>query len=135
MKKDNLNPGKNKRLFIFIKGAVLGVIITLAVMLLAAVVMFFAELDRAYAAPIATLSLAVGTFFAAFYVASKIGNKGYLIGIVTGVAVFLLLTLISLLINGSALSFNTLFHFIIILLSSFIGGVMGVNKGRNKKYI
>lgn len=135
MKKDFLSRSDGSKTFIFIKGALIGVAVTLIMMLLFAVIMYAVSLERALAAPLATVSLAVGTFFAAFYVAAKMGNKGYLIGLITGIAVFAAITLVSLLIDRSGLTLNTLFHFIIIMLSSFIGGVVGVNKGKNKKYI
>ena len=68
-----------------------------------------------------------------FITAKKTGEKGYLTGIIIGSVVFIVITLFSL-IMGNNLSLNTLFHFIIIMLSSIVGGIMGVNK-KSKKYI
>ena len=60
---------------------------------------------------------------------------GVYIGFIIGISTFLIITIISLIINDTALSINTLFHFIIIVLSSLIGGIFGVNKDKNKKII
>lgn len=124
-----------KKVFIFIKAALIGTVCTFLSVFLFSFLMFAFEMDRSYATAFATISMALGTFLASFYSAKKIGNKGYLTGLVIGVTVFAVITLVSLLINKSALGINTLFHLIIILLSSISGGILGVNKGKNKKYI
>ncbi len=133
MKKDYLD-GANKKLSIYALSIVIGVGITILCMLIFAAIMLFAKFDREYAVPFATISLAVGTLFAARFASGKIGSKGYLVGLIIGVVVFLILLVISIVINRSSLGVNTLFHFIIIVLSSLIGGISGVNK-RNKKLI
>ena len=83
----------------------------------------------------ATISLGLGSLFSSMYLARKSGKKGLLIGAIVGMAVFLLMLIISFIANKSQMSVNTLFRFIIIMLSSLIGGVIGVNKGNNQKYI
>lgn len=118
----------------YLVGAILGVLGTLAAMLIFAAVLLFLNIDRAYAVPFATISLAVGSFIASRYTAKKIGDKGYLIGIIIGAVLFVFITALSLVV-GNSLSLNTFFHFVIIMLSSIVGGIMGVNKDKNKKYI
>ncbi len=118
----------------YLVGAMLGVLSTLAAMLIFAAVLLFLNIDRAYATPFATISLAVGSFIASRYTAKKIGDKGYVVGLIIGIVVFVLITVISLIL-GNSLSLNTLFHFIIIMLSSLVGGITGVNQDKHKKYI
>ena len=120
---------------IYIKSAVLGVIVTFAFMLLFSAVLLFLNLDRAYAKPFATVSVAAGSFVAAYYAAKKIGDRGYLIGFVIGIIVFAIITIISMIINKVGLGINTLFHFLIITLSALVGGIMEVNADKHKKYI
>ena len=119
-KKDNINKKSA-----YIMGAVLGVVATLISMLAFAALLLIFSIDRAYSAPFATISLAVGSFIASRYTAKKIGDKGYLIGIIIGAVI----------IVGNSLSLNTFFHFVIIMLSSIVGGIMGVNKDKHKKFI
>lgn len=119
----------------YLVAVVIGVVVSFGFMLLFSAAILYLNLDRAYAAPFATISIAAGTFFASFYIAKKRGDKGYLVGIITGVLVFAIITVLSLIINRSGITKNTLFHLIIIVLSSTVGGVLGVNKGKNKKYI
>ena len=128
-KKDNINKKSA-----YIMGAVLGVVATLISMLAFAALLLVFSIDLAFSAPFATISLAVGSFIAIRYTAKKIGDKGYLIGIIIGAVIFVLITALSL-VFGNRLSLNTFFHFVIIMLSSIVGGIMGVNKDKHKKFI
>lgn len=118
----------------YIIGGILGVFSSLLAMLVFAVVLLAFNIDRAYAAPFATISVAFGSFIASRSAAKKIGDKGYLTGLIIGMIVFTFITALSLIL-GNGLTINTLFHFIIILLSSFAGGIMGVNSSKHKKLI
>lgn len=129
IKKDNTN---KKSAYIW--GGILGILLTFVSMLVFSIVLLFLNIDRAYATPFATISIAIGSFIASRYTSKKIGDKGYLIGIIIGTVVFIVITLLSLII-GNSLSLNTLFHFIIIILASTVGGITGVNQNNHKKYI
>ncbi len=122
-------------LVLYLTGALIGIAVTLLFMCVFAAVILLLGLDRGYTVPFSTVSLSLGSFAAAFYVSSKSQHKGYLIGTLVGLISFAAVTVISLIISNSGLSINTLFHFIIIVLASAIGGILGVNKGKNKKYI
>ncbi len=118
----------------YILGGAIGVLTTLVAMLFFALIILLFNIDRAYAAPFASISIALGCFIASRITAKKIGDKGYQIGLIVGVVVFIIITLLSLIL-GNKLSINTLFHFVIIILSSLSGGIVGVNSNRSKKYI
>ena len=118
----------------YIFGGLFGVVVSLIVMLIFSAALLLFNIDRAYATPFATISVGIGSFFASQITAKKIGDKGYIIGLIIGLVVFFLITLLSLIL-GNGLSLNTLFHFIIIMLSSLAGGITGVNSGKTKKYI
>ena len=124
----------NNKKHAYIKGGILGVLSSLAAMLIFAAILLIFNIERKYSAPFATISVAVGCYIASSFTAKKIGDKGYIIGLILGSAVFIVITLISL-FWGNGLSINTLFHFIIIMLSSLVGGITGVNKDKHKKYI
>ncbi len=118
----------------YIIGGIIGVLTTLVSMLIFSAVLLFFNIDRAYATPMATISVAIGGFVASRISAKKIGDKGYLTGIIIGFVVFIAITLLSVIL-GNNLSLNTLFHFIIIMLASVTGGIAGVNSNKHKKYI
>ena len=56
-------------------------------------------------------------------------------GSIIGGITFMLITLVSLIASKDVFTFNTLFKLIILMLMSFIGGVLGVNLKQNQKYI
>ena len=118
----------------YITGGILGVLVCILSMLIFAAVLLFLNIDRAYAVPFATISVALGSFIASRKTAKKIGDKGYITGLIIGAVVFAVITALSLIL-GNSLSLNTLFHFIIIMLSSIVGGITGVNTDKHKKYI
>ena len=125
---------KANRWVLSLKTSIILILITTAFMGIFAGVMYFAQLDKNLSPLLATISLAAGTLSAAYYASSKIGNKGYLTGLSVGGITFVIITLISLITDEGGITINTLFHFIIIMLSALIGGIMGVNK-KPKKYI
>ena len=131
MNKDFSGISKNT-VWTYLFGILIGTGVTLISMLLLAAVMLFGQLSREYAVPFATISVALGTFFAARFAAKRIGSKGYLVGLIIGGAVFLVIMLISLAVNRDAIGTNTLFHLVIIVLSSLVGGISGVNKKSNR---
>ena len=125
-KKENI-----KKFFI---GVLLGIAATALLIIIASAVFLVFNISRSFAGAVATVCIAAGAFLSAFYSARKIGEKGYLTGLITGLFYFLCVTSAALAVNKGGLTSNTLFHFIIIMLSSLIGGITGVNKS-SKKYI
>lgn len=125
----------SKRGKLILVSTIIGVAVTLVMMLLLSAVMLFLEADSSLAVPFATVSVAAGAFAAAFYAARKIGSRGYLTGLICGIATFLIVMLLSLMISKDSIGYNTLFHFIIIVISSLIGGILGINFRRDRKYI
>ncbi len=131
MGKDALYNKDKKGYLSYIFGFLIGAIVTAVFILIFALVMYLSGAAFKYAPVFATLSVAI----AAFFTAKMQGSKGLLVGAVIGGIAFILITLVSLIVNSGGITLNTLFHFIIIMLSSLIGGIIGVNKGKSHKYI
>ena len=135
MGKDALYNNDKKCYLSYIFGFLIGAIVTAVFIVIFALVMYLSGAAFKYAPVFATLSVAIGCFVAAFFTAKSQGSKGLLVGAVIGGIAFILITLVSLIVNSGGITLNTLFHFIIIMLSSLIGGIIGVNKGKSHKYI
>ena len=135
MFKDFSKGNTDKLGLIFLKGVIFGLITTLLLMMGFSALILALDIDRAYAQVLSTVSVAAGCFVASLYSAHKIGGRGYLVGLIIGVVTFSIITIISLIINKGGLTSNTLFRLAIVVLSSMIGGIVGVNRGKNKKYI
>ena len=128
--------GKDKKGYLsYIFGFIIGVVVTAVFILFFALVMYLSGAAFKYAPVFATVSVAIGCFAVAFFTAKKQGSRGLLVGAVTGGIAFILITFVSLIVNSGGVTLNTLFHFIIIMLSSLIGGILGVNKANSHKYI
>ncbi len=117
---------KSKKLN-YLLGAGIGVAVSLIMMMIFAFVMLIFKIDNAYSALFATVCVSAGAFASSAYTAKKSGSKGYLIGIAVGFLYFFLITAVSFAVYRKIGS-TTAFHFVIILLSSCIGGILGVNK-------
>lgn len=117
-----------------LKTAIIELAVTTVFILIFSAMMHFLNLSNDLSPILATVSIAFGVLFATFYAAKKVGNKGYLIGLIVGGITFIVIFLISLVVDSSGITINTLFHLIILILSALIGGISGVNK-KGKKYI
>lgn len=133
--KNRVGQGDTNKYIIYLKGILLGVIVTAICIFVFAALMLLIKTGNRFAPVFATVSVAFGTFFAAAYTAKRMGSRGYINGLIIGIITFVIITAVSLVIDKGAPTMNMLFHFVIIILSSLIGGVVGVNFGRNKKYI
>ena len=110
------------------------VAVTFILVAIFAMLINIADIDYKYAPVFGSVAVGFGSLAGAMHHSVKKKSKGYLIGSAFGGATFLIVTLIGLILNGGGLTVNTLFHLIIIMLSSLSGGIIGVNKGC-KKYI
>ena len=120
-------------IFLLVKTVLLQLAITFGFIALFAVLMYLTEMDNKFSPLFASLSLGGGAFSSAYFYSSKQKNKGYLNGLIIGTVTFLIITLIGLILSNS-FTINTLFHLVIIILSSVIGGILGVNK-KGERYI
>ena len=119
----------------FIKALLILVFTTVASMFVFAAVMYFLEGGYEFSPLFATISLGVGTLVTSFFASKKIGKRGFLVGAIIGAAAFFVITLIGLMASKEIFTLNTLFRLIILMLSSIIGGILGVNNKANQKYI
>lgn len=103
-------------------------------MLICSAGMTLAQMDAKYAVILASISVAAGVFCGALYLSAVKKEKGYLNGLTVGIAVFLIVTAVSLVVHKGGLTVNTIFHAILFLISGVIGGILGVNK-KGEKYI
>lgn len=118
-----------------IKAVILFAVTEVIVAFVFAAGMYFLEGGFEYAPLLATVCLAAGAFAAAWYLGAAIGEKGIIIGALVGGTVFIITALITLLVNSGAVTLHLLLRFIIILLSSMIGAIIGVNKKANQKFV
>lgn len=125
---------KKSKYITYLITAIIEIAVTLLAVSLFSIVMNSVDIDYKYSPVFGSVSVALGCLIASYFLSNKKKNKGYLIGATIGVITFIVITLIGLIINQGGIGINTLFHLVIIMLSSIIGGILGVNK-KGKKYI
>ena len=67
-------------------------------------------------------------FFIGFSWGRKAKEKGYLEGLKIGVSIILLLILINLIFYRTGFSLERLIYYIVLILSSTLGSMLGINK-------
>ncbi len=130
-----MGDAKKTNYLIIIKTVILGLVVSFLAILIFAIAMYFLEGGYKYSPLFATLSIAVGCFISSLYLGGVLAKKGILIGLSVGGTVFIVMTLITLIVNSGAVSMHILLRLIILLLSSIIGGIIGVNRKLSQKYI
>lgn len=129
--KEKLTEIKKYKCFIF--GTLTGIIVTTLSLILFAVIFTALDLDAAYAHPIASVCCAIGSLFGGYISAKLCRSKGLINGILTGIFIFLAVTIVSIIVGGGSFTLMTVIRMIIILTSAAIGGILGVNKLTKKK--
>ena len=65
--------------------------------------------------------------------ASKVKKKGFLEGIILGLIFIVLMVLIKIILFENTFNLSTFIYYLILLLTSLFGGMIGVNKKEGKK--
>lgn len=117
-----------EKIVIYLISSLVGIIITFVAMLLSSLIMVLFEISLSLLPIMASVCLLIGSFIAGLISARKIGSGGIVCGLMVSTIIFLFVFLVSLVCDPTGISFNTLIHFIINLLSSLIGAIIGVNK-------
>ncbi len=130
-----MSEGKKIDLALIIKTSLVFLISSAVAVFLFAVGMYFLEGGFEYSPLFATISVAVGCLLASLFLGIKIQKNGILIGLAVGGAVFVILTLVTLLVNKGAVNIHILLRLVILMLSSMIGAIIGVNRNTQQKYI
>lgn len=135
MNKPKVNKGKkqkgrqNQSLLMFM----LPLIVLASALLLASVVSVVFDLEKRLNFPVITVIFSLCTFLSAFLTANKKRENGLATGIIYNLPSILIILLISLILNGFSADLNLLLSFVTMLISSALGGVLGVNRKQKAK--
>ncbi len=110
-----------------------GILVTLACFLLFALVMQFQDVPHIMVSPLAVTAAIIGSFFAGFWAARVLKEKGLLVGSICGLLLFVIVFLsgaaAGTLGDGSAM----LVKLIAMLPAAALGGMLGVNVRKKRK--
>lgn len=133
MVKENLNSGSKsaiKKYLLFLLLSVFLIFISLA--LFSAITLLF-NIDKKVIPLFSVLSLCLGSFVGAFLSGKTFGSKALIVGGINGILLYVLVSITAVIINGGKITLSSLFNLLIILLSSVIGAIFGVNSANKRK--
>ena len=110
-------------LFTIIPILVLNIIIT--------ILYYFNLLGTTPISYIKLILVLISILIGGFYVGTKSTKKGWLEGIKIGLATIILLFLISYLGFGYDINIKTIIYYFLIIISSMLGSMIGINKRKN----
>ncbi len=130
----SLNPKSSKATAITL-GAVWGLVVAMAALLLSALALTLGDFSHSIALPLSSLSLGLGSFFGSRYTAKKIGEKGYLCGIINGGILFLMTFILGIILNGFSFTAISIVRLITVMLCGIIGGITGINSDSSGRLV
>lgn len=134
--KNNNNSSKTAEwLSPVLRGSLLGLAAILLFFILSALLLSFGILPLGVAPAVASVSMAIGSFLSGWVAAKKLGKNGLIIGLICGVALFLLFTIIGLAAFGQTPQLSTLIRLIIFIVSAAIGGILGVGNSNKRRIV
>ena len=116
-------------------GLIVSVLSTMSALLIFSALLTFRDIPPVILPVLSGVAIALGGFLGGLFAARKAGKNGLFFGIITGAALFLILLIASLLISTGGLTVMTLIKLAISVLSSAIGGIIGVNLKNRRKII
>ncbi len=124
---------KNNKL---IKSLVISVILSIAVtfvmIIISSIILLKININDTVLNVLNLISFSIGSFAGGFTISKFFKEKGLIYGLINGFALFVVSFVISIAINFSAPSLFSLVKLIVILLSSLIGGITGVNTRKKR---
>lgn len=123
-----MNKKKAEYIILISKGIALAYIITIIMMLLFSLLLTYTSLKESMIPILNTIIIIVSIVLASIYLTIKIGEKGWMNGMIIGMLYFLILLLLNkIIINDSNLSLISFSKFIISIVTGIIGGMIGIN--------
>lgn len=133
MVNENLNNGnksaiKKYLLFLFLSAF----LIFIALALFSAITLLF-NIDKNVIPFFSVLSLCLGSFVGAFLSGKSFGSRALIVGGINGILLYILVSITAAIINGGKITLSSLFNLLIVLLSSVIGAIFGVNSANKRR--
>ncbi len=110
------------------KSALMGLLFSVIILSVFAVIITYTQLSEKYIGVIALLATVSGALLAGMLASVKIKTKGWLTGVAAALWDFLMLLVIGLTAYESSLNFSEIFKKIpLYILIGMLGGIIGVN--------
>lgn len=116
--------------------SVIGGILLITVALLAASALCLAtDMGESFSTLVAGICLGLGTMFSGFLASKKIKYSGLINGMFCGFIIYLAVFIFSLFLSENGFTIISLSHLLISVISSAIGGILGVNASQKRRIV
>lgn len=116
-----------------IVSVVIGAAVGIVLLLLLSVVVSAVGVPQSFISPMAIFAISVGGFAAGFICAKKVRERGLLYGAACGAVLSVILMLASFTVSDYGFGLLALIKTMFIMLSSMIGGVVGINQRSRRR--
>ncbi|MEY8000339.1 TIGR04086 family membrane protein [Clostridium sp. Mt-5] len=111
-----------------IEGVIRGFIITVILLLIFAVVMTFIEVSSGVSYIVYLVTTIVSIMYASIYAVRKIGERGWLIGIIVTLLYLFILYIVSIISGNSAvIGMDGIKRLVLALMVGALSGMIGIN--------
>ena len=133
MVKENLNGGNKNAVKKYLFFLFFSVCLIFLMLALFSVIALLFDIDKKVMPIFSTLSLCIGSIVGAFLSGKTFGSRALIVGGINGGLLYILISITAAIINGGKITLSSLINLIIILLSSVIGAIFGVNSANKRK--
>lgn len=122
------NNGRNLYVGI-IEGVLRGFFMTLAILLIYAVVAHFVQIDESITSLLIIIATLLSVVYGSIYASQKSGRKGWLNGLIVAIIYFLILYIVALVAQSrdAALTLKDFSRLLICVFVGMLAGMLGIN--------
>lgn len=124
-----------ERVVIYLLSVLAGIFFIVASMLLLSGLMLATDMSESYCSVLSGVSSGVGGLVAGFLASKKIKSGGIINGLICGAIIYAFILFFSLFLSDKGFSLITVYHSLITVISSIIGGILGVNSAHKRKIV
>jgi len=110
-----------------------GVATTIILLIILSAVLSFNSVPQSFINPMSIAAITIGSFISGYICAKLKKEKGMFYGLICGCVIFIIILIASLTISYSGIGALIWIKLAMIILSSMLGGVLGVNSRKKFK--
>lgn len=131
-RKNNLSSFSQTRAFCILVSLVIGFFVIMGCLFIFSIIVSKIDVPDGAVKAMSTFALCAGAFSGGLACAKKRRKNGLYMGLLTGVSMFVVVFVLSLIFAKSAVNFSAFSKFLWTALCASVGGIVGVNSRGNK---
>lgn len=132
-RKNKLSQVYESKAFCLLLAVVVGFFVIMGCLFMFSLIVSKIDLPKGALAVFSTIALCVGAFSGGLTCAKRRGKNGLLFGVATGVAMFVVIFVLSLFFARTAVTFTAASKLFWTIVFGAVGGIVGVNS-KSRKY-